>query len=401
MANVRTAEFWDKFILGLITLMAFTVNISTGATSTVIVLTVLALIGRKIYIKEFFPRPFDANFTKLIVAYLALQVIIALASLNPFVSFKEVWGVTYRFLVLVLAYVFINDRKNLSRVLLAFLLSATVNDIWATVQAIRFGPADWAHIKGFNATHTFLASQCLVIMPVALLSATKDILEPWGRKLAAFVLCYSTFTLFLSGTRGAWLATFGVLLVLGLGVKKLRRFVLLFVMALCLMFASVVAFSPDYQTRLVSLSDMKYQNNSERLLMWQSAVDIIKDYPLTGIGQELFGKEYNEKYISPDAQERTGHTHPHNNILKVTSEGGIIGLFAYFLLFGGAACWFWRLHKKEGDSGLTYGMTAILMLTGLFIEGFTDTNMNQVPIMRAFWLMIGAMAAGLRIEKEN
>ena len=40
---------------------------------------------------------------------------------------------------------------------------------------------------------------------------------------------------------------------------------------------------------------------------------------------------------------------------------------------------------------LSCGMTALLIALGLQLEGMTDTNMNQVPIMREYWLLIGML----------
>ena len=45
-------------------------------------------------------------------------------------------------------------------------------------------------------------------------------------------------------------------------------------------------------------------------------------------------------------------------------------------------------------------MAAILILAGLQLEGLTDTNMNQVPIMREFWLLAGTLIAAENILKR-
>ena len=118
----------------------------------------------------------------------------------------------------------------------------------------------------------------------------------------------------------------------------------------------------------------------------------------------MFFKLYNEEYISPDAKERPGeigegHTHPHNNILKVTSEGGIIGFFSFIGLYIYFFVKFYRQFRREKFMSFSSGLTAFLILAALQLEGLTDTNMNQVPIMREFWLLAGLMIASEKIVK--
>lgn len=46
---------------------------------------------------------------------------------------------------------------------------------------------------------------------------------------------------------------------------------------------------------------------------------------------------------------------------------------------------------------ISYGMTAVLVALGLQLEGITDTNMNQVPIMREYWLLVGMLLIAGRV----
>ena len=50
---------------------------------------------------------------------------------------------------------------------------------------------------------------------------------------------------------------------------------------------------------------------------------------------------------------------------------------------------------------LSYALIGILIFIGIHIEGMTDTNINQVPIMREYWLLLGTLLVGGRILREN
>ena len=81
-----------------------------------------------------------------------------------------------------------------------------------------------------------------------------------------------------------------------------------------------------------------------------------------------------------------GHTHPHSNIFKNLSEGGLLGIIAFIILHGYFFRKLYILYRHENSYS---GLVAFLILLGLQLEGLTDTNMNQVPIMREYWLLTG------------
>ena len=80
----------------------------------------------------------------------------------------------------------------------------------------------------------------------------------------------------------------------------------------------------------------------------------------------------------------------------------MIGVAAALMLHGYFFYRLWLLHRAQRDAmAMTFGLAGILMMTGVVLEGLTDTNMNQVPIMRAYWLMMGVLLAGSRIWEEK
>ncbi|MBR6267451.1 MAG: O-antigen ligase family protein, partial [Selenomonadaceae bacterium] len=237
------------------------------------------------------------------------------------------------------------------------------------------------------------------------LTSALDFMPKWSR-IAAFVMgAVAVLMLILTGTRGAWLAFLVELAFIACFYKRWRVLAAKGMLVLLALMAVLFSTVPVLQTRIETMANPNFQSNSERLLMWKSASEIVADYPIHGIGQDVFGFEYNTKYIAPEAKERsepgkpeTGHTHPHNNLLKVTSEGGILG-FCSFLLLHGYFFWrFWKMQRQEHSyMMISYGMTAVLVALGLQLEGITDTNMNQVPIMREYWLLVGMLLIAGRV----
>ena len=246
----------------------------------------------------------------------------------------------------------------------------------------------------------------LIQLPILIFIAQLEILSPQWKLLAIIAAVLTLICLVLSMTRGAWLALIVVALIFVSLEKKYLGIAKKIFAVLAVMFLIATLVSPRLQDRLATFVDIKFQSNTERVLMWKSAVEIFADYPLCGVGQEMFVRAYNEQYISPEARERPndesdGHTQPHNNLLHAASEGGLVGVVSFIGLY---VYFFWKFfsqYKRERLFKFGAGMTAFLILAGLHLEGLTDTNIIQVPIMREFWLLAGTLIAAENILDKS
>ena len=378
----------NGFMYKILVFFAFASYLSTAATSCAIGLGAIGMIAD--YIRHRKWPVFDRHLLQVLLVYCVVQCLVAALSLNPQNSFKDVGATVYRFLPLLFALGYIRTEKERKGILLAVMLSVFIDASYAIIQV---GILHWPRSTGFNTTPTFLSAFMLMGIPISAYVFYDKVMPYWARGLASLTLFLSLLALFTSGTRGAWiaLAAMGIVAAFLIGAKYR-----LLVLKLCALGAAVFLLL----TLLFPTSAARgHSTTDERFLMWESALHIIEDYPLHGAGQNEYGLLYNTKYISPLAQERSdpgnpssGHGHPHNNILKVTAEGGLIGFAAFLLLHGYILYMLWQQYGEEKAEGrISYAFVGIMMLIGLHMEGMTDTNFNQVPIMRAYWLLVGTM----------
>lgn len=187
-------------------------------------------------------------------------------------------------------------------------------------------------------------------------------------------------------SRAGWLAAFAGGLVMALRGK--RR--LIFIGAAVLIIL-IVLFSME-STWLSRLQTITMEDNSSRIVLWEAALDIWRDYPILGAGPGSFltvSEAYLDRY--------TGHATPHNLVLSIAAELGLVGMIAFGWIILRAARYGLRLWR-HGDPfyvGLTAAVFA-LFLNDLFGQGFYTTQIG--PLM---WLGIGLLAAfGQRAEKE-
>jgi O-antigen ligase len=135
--------------------------------------------------------------------------------------------------------------------------------------------------------------------------------------------------------------------------------------------------------------------NSDRVFLWQQAVQIIREHPLAGIGFGNYPRVCNRYYdrVNPGFPMRTW---AHNLELSTLAEMGPLGLLAVLWLFGWAAvalarrCIQYTVYRSAefGDShGLALGGLAALV-AWLTIAQVHDVLYDN-KVMYALWLALG------------
>jgi O-antigen ligase len=188
-----------------------------------------------------------------------------------------------------------------------------------------------------------------------------------------------TLALLLTFTRSAWLGWMvgvGILLIL----KRPRALILA---APLLVF--FISFMPlPLFSRVVSSFDVRQSSNLDRIRMIQAGVEIIKDYPLLGVGPANV-KEVYPLYRKHDAP-RFRIPHLHNNVVQLWAERGILAVAAYILLnvlFLRECAHAWR-GPENRFAELGVAVAAGLAAAGMFEFNFGDTEV--------FWILLDICA---------
>lgn len=112
--------------------------------------------------------------------------------------------------------------------------------------------------------------------------------------------------------------------------------------------------------RVANLSFTAGTGNT-RLMGWRVAIGAVKERPLLGWGMEGFDVAFN-KYYNPEflkySYYETWFDKPHNKILEVAVDGGLVALSLYLLIFAASAR---EIRKKEKRGELTSRGAAVLI----------------------------------------
>ncbi len=188
-----------------------------------------------------------------------------------------------------------------------------------------------------------------------------------------------SFALLLTFTRSAWLGWIvGVSALLVLRRPRLLAFA-------APAFVLFVTLAPmNLFSRMVSSFDTHQESNLDRIRMAQAGVEMIKDYPLLGVGPANV-KEVYPLYRKADAP-RFRIPHLHNNIIQLWAERGVVGVAAYLMLlalFLRECARGWNGPQRPfAEVGLA--VTLALATAGMFEFNFGDTEV--------FWTLLDLMA---------
>jgi O-antigen ligase len=135
----------------------------------------------------------------------------------------------------------------------------------------------------------------------------------------------------------------------------------------------------------------------ERPYWWRTALEMIKEHPLTGIGPGRFKTEY---MLRKPEGLRENPDQCHNTYLQLALEMGIPALFIFVLIVALIFGMIFRLRQtvhKIWDKGFVIGISASMI--AYLIHGLTD-NMLQRRALLLFWFIAGLLCAFLN-DKER
>ncbi len=217
-----------------------------------------------------------------------------------------------------------------------------------------------------------------LLLPVALVFLVLWIYD-MRNILLSIGLVMTHFALLLTFTRSVWLGWIaGVAVLLALKWPKALAWAVP-VAILALSFAPLTFFS-----RITSSFDVRQSSNLDRIRMAEAGIEIIKDYPLFGVGPANV-KEIYPLYRKHDAP-RFRIPHLHNNVIQLWAERGVLALVAYlflqFLFLRECARGWGGPDTKYAEIGVAAAVA--LASAGLFEFNFGDTEV--------FWVMLDVFA---------
>ena len=267
----------------------------------------------------------------------------------------------------------------------AFAIVAAGGALWGLLEFVFLDRRDLEHRISGPSSHVMTYSG--ILLPLSLMMLILWVRERHWWQLTACIL--STLTLLLTFTRSVWLGWAVAAAVLLVVSRARLAFYALPIAILFVTFLPLPLFS-----RLMSTFDMQQSSNFDRVRMLQAGVEMIRDYPVLGVGPANV-KEVYALYRKPDAP-RPRPPHLHNNVVQLWAERGILALAAYFLLLGLMVRECVRAWHGPQKTWAEIGIAVVVSLTiaGLFEFNFGDTEV--------FYMMLNLFAlVAVQVERPE
>ncbi len=223
-----------------------------------------------------------------------------------------------------------------------------------------------------------------------------------GASVVGFALL--ALALFLGQSR---LAIIGVVFAVGLLAiillqnRRWRRIALALIAVFCvveLVIVSGIFAPPTLQPEIAERDETSF---SQRLVIWGAAVNIIRDYPLTGVGLNQFrSQRVRENYPVPDFAMRVV-PHAHDELLQVGADTGIPGMILFVIWHAGLVVMIWRTWRDGDPLVQVVGLSAGAGLLAHAIFGLADAITLFDRFTWAYWLMVGLVCSAYVLSRRG
>ncbi len=323
-----------------------------------------------------------------LLLFAVMSIASAVFSLDPIRSFDKLPRLLVLLLVPLSAAVI--DGVWWRRLVASLAVATTILAVWGLVQYAH-GYNDLEHrITGPLSNYMQYAGWMLLGVVITF---SELVLNPARRFwLLLPPVLLGTVAILLSYTRNAWVGLAAALLLLA-AVWRRRLLLLYPVVALALWFV----FPRSVLDRVVSVFDLRQASNYDRVCMTLSGFQMIRDYPVTGVGLDMVSRIY-PLYRRDDAP-RWRVPHLHNNIMQIAAERGLVALAAYLWLMGAFFVTTWRALPRLSGRSRAAVAASLVSVVAISVAGMFEYNFWFANIQ---YLMLVLMGAGVgRVEEAG
>ncbi len=229
-------------------------------------------------------------------------------------------------------------------------------------------------LRGFYLSANFLAMYLspLLVLSLYLFSCFK---KGISRTLLLIASALMFFVIYLTYSYGALLGLLGAFVFLLLTQFRTRKFLSAF-----LFFLIISAFLFQVSSfKFQGFLDFSYPSIKSRLVIWQSAWEVLKDNSLIGIGPGMFQKYYLEYQPRFELYPEWAVPQPHNLFLAFWLQTGLLGLIGFIWLLV-------VFFKKNKPNFL--GLILMAAMIYILIHGLVDTTYWKNDLAVIFWVII-------------
>lgn len=254
-------------------------------------------------------------------------------SLNNISTFKSRFISPLLGIFIIFIYSF--NKYNINKLFIGFAFSFFINALAVIYQFFNGDIISYGtRLTGFNNSYMLLCAVNLLILPIIfVLAVHKSNMSNKIRLFYLLTILVNIPSVVFENTRIVYVGL-GIIfpLIILFSIKnKLKA--ICFILLLGIYSFTCFQLSPAATQRFSNISTTTQSDfsNYQRILMWQSSLNMFIEHPLFGVGVGNWHEQYTTNYQPPI---KTGDFyHPHNVPLDMFSESGVVGGGSYIILF--------------------------------------------------------------------
>ena len=383
-------------------LFAFSIPISFVPAEFAIAITFIGWLLEGIFNKHWQYYP-----TKLFIPllfYIAWNMIASSISPRPGHSLWALADNEWPMFIMLFIYFLVDDIKVLKRILHLWLFSASISalyGIWQTFSGYQLHRPDtlapmgnYFRAVGFNGFYLTFAGFIMSVFIVSFCISFQSgiVKDRWKYILIALA---SIMAVIGSFARSIWLSFAVIIPIFGIVKgKRIGSFVISAFLAIAVLY---FIFVPTIRDR--AYSSIVPSENQTRLNLWKTTINMSKDFPVTGIGEDNFDY-YLDRYKVEGYYDTTAH--PHNDYLTILISSGIPGLIAFLSIWFVIVQMGFKTHKYSSNPFLKeLALGSALAIIGFMIGGLFQNYYGTFANCWGWWMMAGFTIASYRLYTKE
>lgn len=283
---------------------------------------------------------------------------------------------------------FLCTEKQKNSVLKAWILSGFL--VSAISLAYYFGGELTydGRLKGFFSSPNYLA---MFLAPAMIAGIWFLSIFEWGSSKYKvlkyyFITVFIGSVIFLTKSLGVFLAVlFAVAPILYRYLKNKKNKIVAIVILILLVFGFLVlVLGKDFSGR---------SSLASRFMIWQSAIEILNDNSVLGVGAGMFQEKYLEYQYKFEPYLEWAVPQPHNILLAFWLQAGLIGFIGFMWLLAV----FFKNNWPEKDK---FSILAMSLMAYFLIHGLFDNTYWKNDLAVMFWLVV-ALSLKIRDDKNR
>jgi len=252
----------------------------------------------------------------------------------------------------------------------------------------------------------FLAGHLVTILPLAVVLLLGE-RGTFAKTACGAAFAASAATIFVSQTRGAWIAAVVSLAVTGWILRRHVPALLaanarwLMALAAVAALAGVVeiARNPAMRERVATLAHPDVSAHARRLSYWHACLRLWREHPVAGLGAGSFRHGYALELaaVLPKADQAEfvhsySEVHAHNDWLEMLAERGILGAGLFIWVVAAAVrCALRGLRRGAAEARLAAGLCGGFVALG--VHALFNLPLHVAPTLALLWAGVGQAVA--------